>query len=169
MEPSRDTLRTHRPRLERLEDRLLLAAVPATMTSAQAESFAYFHNDGDVHDSLAQTAHIGSTSDVDSWVFAGDTGWDGTYTFRVYAASPINASVGVYDGATGAALRRLTFGSSTYVAFSQTGMTGVTEYVFAVGDAANGAGISLDVVIESPGSATPTVISLDPAGDGSYD
>jgi len=155
--------------MEALEDRLLLAAVPATMTSAEAESMAFFERNGNVYNTLQMEALLTGTSDVDSWVFAGLPGWHGTYSFRIESLPGIRASIGIYDGDTGAAVRTVTIGPSTVAAFVQPSMAGGKEYVLALADLNGSTWGNLNVRIDAPGtSAIAWQITPDANGDGAH-
>ncbi|MGB2822926.1 MAG: CARDB domain-containing protein, partial [Phycisphaerae bacterium] len=109
-------------------------AVPGTLT--QAEGFAYFHRTGESNDALSFNAYINGADDVDSYYFAGDTGWTGTYTITVNRLSgSVDPVVAVYDAPTGAQLAFDDDSGSGTGARVSLPLDGLRRYIVAVADA----------------------------------
>ena len=141
-------------------------ALPGQLTSA--EGFAVFHRDGSADNSLSFNAHMNSAGDVDSYYFAGDTGWTGTYTLVADAAgSDVDPILAVYDADTG---EQLVFdddsGSGTAARVSLA-LDEMTRYIVAVADAAGTQTGNVDIFVSIPDTSTYETIGLDAAGDGS--
>ena len=141
-------------------------ALPGELTSA--EGFAAFHRDGTADDSLSFGAYMNQAGDVDSYTFAGDTGWTGTYTLTADAAgSDVDPVLAVYDAATG---EQLAFdddsGKGNAARVSLT-LDELTRYIVAVADATGTQTGNIDILITTPHTGFTTEIGLDADGDGS--
>jgi hypothetical protein len=149
--------------------------LPPTLTAAQAQGTAIFNHDGVSNDASDFNLNIGTPGDVDSLVFAGNAGWDGTYqvTVRSTGAGDLSPVAGVYDGATG---KLLAFGraadadpGSVTLTFDGTGLT---KYVLAAGDAWDVAGHhtgDLAFTITAPGRNAGTALAPDALGDAALE
>ena len=134
------------------------------------EGTAYFHNDGVSRDASGWNARINSSTDLDSFVFAGDFGWSGDYTVTVddggeRAVTPV---VGVYELSSG---QLLGFDSATNKAsVTVSGLSATERYVAVAGHEPSVAFLGardVDVNIDAPGSDNPISVSLDDRGFGS--
>lgn len=141
-------------------------AVPGTLTAA--EGFATFDRNGTADDSLSFGAYINSAGDVDSYYFAGDTGWTGAYTITVNGLSGlVDPVVAVYDAATGAQLAFDDNSGTGAGARVSVGLNALTRYIVAVADSTGTQTGDVEIIISIADSSTATTIALDPAGDGS--
>ncbi|MCY2954351.1 MAG: C39 family peptidase [Planctomycetota bacterium] len=147
-------------------------ALPATLTSAGAEGFAYFHYNGNVNDSLNFDASIGSGTDVDSYIFAGDVDWDGNYvvTATAPAGSNVHPVIAVYNGVTGERLAVASSGGTATAQLTVNLPQAVDiEYVVAVADNTSTETGDVVLTIDAPGTGVLYPISVNAAGDGSRD
>ncbi len=143
-------------------------ALPATLTAAAAEGFAYFHRDGNCNDAFSFVTFISPEGDVDSEVFAGDTAWSGSYviTATAPAGSAVLPVVAVYDGTTGARLGVANSGGTATAQLTVT-LTALTKYVVAVADDNSTDTGDIVITIDAPSAAGVAAIALDGAGNGS--
>jgi hypothetical protein len=147
--------------------------LPPTFTAAQAQGTAIFNHDGVASSSSDFDLNINTAGDVDSLVFAGNSGWTGPYqvTVRAPLLGDLFPVIGVYDGATGALIQtaRPSGPVLTNTATLTFDGTGLAKYVLAVADAgANNTG-DLTFTITAPGSNAGTALVPDALGDAALE
>ena len=131
------------------------------------EGTIVYHHDGISHDTQTFDAYLNGSTDTDSYYFAGDTGWNGSYTFTVgdFGSTAVDPVVGVYDD------------SGNMLGFDNDGGPGddarltltlspQTRYIVAVADTHGGTG-DLELTVRASGDTTPTVVAIGPDGAGS--
>lgn len=147
----------------------LLIELPVPSSLTAAEGFAVFHNTGESNDTVNFNAFLDFSGDVDSYYFAGDSLWGGTYTITVgdfgNAIDPVAA---VYDALTGQMIAFADDLSDT-VDDSQiiATLNGWQRYIVVVADKEGDSTGELEINIVASDSTTPTNIPVDGNGDGS--
>jgi len=140
-------------------------AVPGSLTTA--EGFATFSRDGTADDSLSFGAYMNSAGDVDSYYFAGDTGWTGTYTITANPLSGmVDPVVAVYNAATGDQLAFDDNSGTGAGASVSLSLNALTRYIVAVADATGTHTGDVEIIISIADSSTTTAIAVDPSGVG---
>jgi hypothetical protein len=153
--------------------------LPENITAAGAQGTIIFNHDGVANNSSDFDLNINSAGDIDSLVFAGNTGWDGTYEVRVTTGvlSDVYPVVGVYNGATGELIEigrpaplvpgvPIPLIREVTITFEGTGLT---KYVLAAADVgADGIG-DLSFTVTAPGSDNGTALVPDALGDAAVE
>ena len=141
-------------------------SLPTSLTTA--EGFAYFHRDGVSRDgNQSFGAFINGPGDIDSYLFAGDSGWSGTYTFAVGDFNNVvDPVVGVYDPVTGTLLGFDNDGGPGDDALLSLSLSSTTNYIVAVSDNSGMQTGDVSLTITAPSSSSGQTINLDSYGDG---
>jgi len=140
-------------------------AVPATLTSAL--SFACFDRSGVSRDALSADAYILTPGDIATCFFAGDASWAGSFIIAANAVGgSVDPVVAVYNAATGAQLGADDNSGGGLNARLTVSLSALTRYIVAVADRTGTQTGDVQIVITAPGTASPTVLPLNAAGDG---
>ncbi|MEF8788442.1 MAG: hypothetical protein V5A84_05180, partial [Planctomycetota bacterium] len=137
------------------------------------EGFAYFNNDATSPDALDVEAEISGRTERDSYYFAGDSGWNTTYTLTAddFGNGSVEPVIAVYDTATGDLLYQDSFATGTDTAQVRLhGLDAQKRYIAVVGhnpEAPFGGTTDVDLDIGAVARTTPSTISLDDRGFGS--
>ena len=140
--------------------------VPATLLAP--EGFAYFQHTGSSDEALSFDAFLDFAGDIDSFVFAGDTGWSGAYTITAGDfGNAVDPVVAVYDAATGNMVAIADDLSDT-IDDSEliVNLNGRQRYIVAVVDKENDTTGDVSITITAPNSSFPQTIPVDGSGDG---
>lgn len=140
--------------------------LPNTLTVA--EGFAPFHFDGTNNDIQSFDANIGTNTDVDTFLFAGDSGWTGTYTIDIGDfGGPLDPVVAVYDASTGVQLGADDNSGPDDDAQLNLSLSSSTRYIVAVADVGQNNSGDVSINLNANDSTTPFNISLNSQGMGS--
>ncbi len=146
---------------------IITLPLPATLTTA--EGYAYFQHTGSSDELLSFDAFLNTNGDIDSYYFAGDTGWSGTYTINVGDfGNLVDPVAAVYDASTG---QMIAIADNLSDTIDDTELvvtlSSLKRYVLAVADRQNDTTGDVSISISAPSSSTPQTISVDGSGDGS--
>ncbi len=147
----------------------LIIELPLPATLSVPEGFAYFQHTGSSDEALSFDAFLDFAGDVDSYYFAGDLNWNGSYTIDVGdLGNAVDPVVAVYDAATG---QMIAIADNLSVAVDDaqlvTTLNGGQRYIVAVTDKENDTIGDLTINIAASDASTPENIPLDTNGDGS--